>query len=369
MVLGRSDLVQLRRQPTPAFESFVAEEDDEAAIIFTSGSTGPPKGVLFSHGNFGAQVEQIRDRYAIQPGGVDLACFPLFGLFNSAMGTTTVIPDMDASRPARADPEKLIAAINDHQVTQSFASPAVWTSVGRHCQQHDISLSTLRRVMSAGAPVPAHVLQRMKQVMASDGECYTPYGATEALPIASISASEVLSETAAATENGQGTCVGKRFVNVDWQVIRISDGPIATIDDAQPLPVGEIGELITRAPQVTRRYVTRTEANALHKIADGSTVWHRMGDVGYLDALDRFWFCGRKAHRLETPEGPMYTIPCEAILNRVPAVYRSALVGLGPRGQQQPVMICEPWPEHYPFTDAAQQLLLAELIRAVARTR
>ena len=182
--------------------------------------------------------------------------------------------------------------------------------------------------------------------MAPDGEMHTPYGATEALPIASISSREVLEETAALTRDGAGTCVGPRFPGIEWQVIEISDEPIETIGQARQLPQGQIGELIVRGPVVSSRYVTRRETNALHKIQDGSSVWHRMGDVGYLDSQDRFWFCGRKAHRLQTANGPMYTIPCEAIFQRHPRVYRAALVGIGSVPEQRPVMIVELWPEH-----------------------
>ena len=114
---------------------FPTMADDPAAIIFTTGSTGPPKGVLFTHGNFQAQVEQIRERFDIRPGEIDLPAFPLFGLFNCAMGVTAVIPDMDPSRPASVDPAKIIEAASDWKITQAFGSPAIWNRVGRYCEE------------------------------------------------------------------------------------------------------------------------------------------------------------------------------------------------------------------------------------------
>lgn len=359
---GGATLDGLRSREWTGPELFPTKADDPAAIIFTTGSTGPPKGVLYRHGNFDRQVEEIRTFYNIQPAEIDLACFPLFGLFNSAMGVTTVIPEMDASRPAMADPAKLVGAILDCSATQSFASPAVWNRVGPYCATHGVMLPTLKRVMSAGAPVPPYVLERMLSCIADEGEMHTPYGATEALPVASISASEVLSETAERTRQGAGTCVGRRFPGIDWRIIEAVDGPIATFVDAAELPPGKIGELIVRGPVVTREYVTRTEWNALAKIIDGETFWHRMGDVGYFDEQDRFWYCGRLSQRVLTANGPMYTEPCEAIFNNHPAVYRSALVGLGANGQQRPVVIVEPLIERLPLTVADRQTLIAELL-------
>jgi acyl-CoA synthetase (AMP-forming)/AMP-acid ligase II len=358
---GGATLDDVRHRGTTAPDCHDTAADDPAAIIFTSGGTGPPKGVLYCHGNFDRQVSEIRDAYGIQPGEVDLAAFPLFGLFNAAMGVTTVVPDMDASRPARVDPRRIVEAVRDWNATQAFGSPAIWNRVGQYCEQHNIKLPSLRRVLSAGAPVPPHVLARMKGCIAVDGEVHTPYGATESLPVASIAASEVLTETRAAWARGAGTCVGRKFPGIEWKVIQIDDGPIAKLADAVELPPGEIGELIVAGPVVTRQYVTRTEWNALAKIADGTRTWHRLGDVGYLDARARFWFCGRVAHRVRTPTGTLFTIPCEAIFNQHPAVYRSALVGVGAAGRQRPVIVVEPWPGKWPRRRRARQALLGEL--------
>ena len=362
---GGKTLAQLRSGAAPIQEFKSLHAEDPAAIIFTTGSTGLPKGVLYRHGNFAHQVEEIRNFYDIQPGEIDVACFPLFALFNAGMGVTTIIPQMDPTRPAQVNPRNIIDAVNQWQATQTFGSPALLNVVGRYCETHHERLPSLRRVLSAGAPVPVHVLQRVMQAIHPSGNVHTPYGATESLPVASISASEVLAKTAERTANGAGTCVGRRFPGIDWKVIRIEDGPLADIADVETLPSGEIGEIMVRGPVVTREYITRTDANAFHKVQDGKTFWHRIGDVGYLDEQERFWFCGRKSHRVRTATNTMFTEPCEAILNRHASIYRSALVGVGSPGEQTPVIIAEPWPEHWPKTAANREALLREL-RALA---
>ena len=356
---GGKTLHQLR-QTSHEMHQLDSSPEEPAAIIFTTGSTGPPKGVLYQHGNFVSQVQQIQQQYQIQPGEIDLPGFPLFALFNSAMGVTTVFPEMDFTRPADVDPNHILEHARDWQPTQSFGSPALWNTVGKHCEAHGERLPTIRRVLSAGAPVPPHVLRRVKAAIADGGEIHTPYGATESLPVATIEATEVLEETAAQSARGAGTCVGHRFSGIQWKIISITDGPLTSLDEAVELPLGETGELIVKGPVVTRQYVTRTEANALAKLTDGPALWHRMGDCGYLDQRDRFWFCGRVSHRVTTADGTMFTVPCEAIANQHAHVYRSALVGIG-QAKRTPVMIVETWPEHRPSNGEQEQRLLDEV--------
>ena len=336
---------------------------DEAAIIFTTGSTGPPKGVLYTHGTFHSQIDRIRERYDIHRGSRDLACFPLFGLYDAVMGVTTVIPDMDPTRPADVNPKRLIEAVEQWEIDQAFGSPALWNRVVRWAQANKIErpFPTLKRVLSAGAPVPADTLIKLRGLIHEEADIVTPYGATEALPIASIESRQVIAETGPASEKGKGTCVGNRFDGVHWKVIEIDDGPIASLAETTELERGKIGELMVSGPMVTKEYVVRSDQNSIHKVTDGEVVWHRMGDVGYLDSQDRFWFCGRKAHRVITAGRTLYTIPCEAIFNTHPFVYRSALIGIGERESQIPVILIELLPDAQNLASGEREALIEEL--------
>lgn len=326
----------------PAFNAVLPEPDETAAILFTSGSTGAPKGVLYTHAMFSAQVEQVRQLYGIQPGEIDLPTFPLFALFGPALGMTEVLPEMDFTRPAQADPEKLVAAIERFCVTNMFGSPALINRLGRHGETHELKLPTLRRAISAGAPVPAKVLARFAKLLPEGAEVFTPYGATECLPVASIGSEEIINETRAQTELGKGVCVGKPVPGLTLKIVRITDEPITKWSDELELPTGEIGEIAVHATQASRAYFNREQATALAKIPtnDGGFL-HRMGDVGYLDERGRVWFCGRKSHRVITKRGTLFTIPCEAIFNTHPDVFRSALVGVPRGGEIEPVICVE----------------------------
>lgn len=360
-------LAELAQTSLEGFRPYQAELDDMAAIIFTTGSTGPPKGVRYTHRMFNRQIDQIVERYGIEPGGKDLSGFPLFGLFNAVMGTTTIIPDMNPTRPAAVDPVRFLDALDQWEINQSFGSPALWTAVGKYCEETGRKMPTLQRVLSAGAPVPPRVLAWVRAAMASDGCVFTPYGATEALPVASIESREVLEETSIRSRAGAGTCVGRPFSGIQWKVIEIDDGPAGKLADIRELPTGQIGELMVSGDVVSQQYETRGDQNAYHKVFDGERYWHRMGDVGYLDDAGRFWFCGRKSHRVRTAKGVLFTIPCEAIFNTHPSVHRSALVGFGESGAQTPAVVIEVWAKsRKEFKTAVAREKLIEELRSLA---
>lgn len=338
---GGATLNQIRNRGDAHYKSAQVAPDDDAAILFTSGSTGPSKGVLYSHRMFFQQVELLRRIFGIEPGEIDLPTFPLFALFGVALGMTCVIPDMDPTRPAEVDPETLIQHIKEYNITTSFGSPALWNTVSKFCLEKKVQLPTLKRILMAGAPVPGNLLERFDRILSPDALIHTPYGATEALPVAAISHREIIDETWKQTREGKGTCVGKAVDGLTLKIIKISDEAIEGWNDSLEVPKGTIGEVVVQGPWVTRRYFNLENATRLAKIHGGENFWHRMGDVGYLDDENRLWFCGRKSHRVQTAEATLFTIPCEAIFNTHEQVKRSALVGVGPTGNQTPVIVIE----------------------------
>ena len=337
-----TDIREKIERPRASPPVFAADSSALAAIIFTTGSTGPPKGVRFEHSIFASQLDSIKHYYQIGPDDVDQPGFPLFGLFSIALGACAVIPDMDPSRPSKVDPEKFVSSLLHYGVTYSFGSPAIWNVVSNYCLQKNIRCTSLKKVLMAGAPVPGELIKRVSAMMQDDGKIFTPYGATESLPIVSIEGEEILGDTWAQSRNGKGTCVGRPLPGIQVKIISPENGPLESLADATELPAEHIGEIIVKGPVVTRAYENNSLETQLSKIGDGDGFWHRLGDVGYLDLEKRLWFCGRKAHRVRCRSGVMYTIPCESIINEHPAVYRSALVGIDQAdGYELPALLVE----------------------------
>ncbi len=359
----RQALATTSPTPRPLAE---VDPDTLAAILFTSGSTGAPKGVCYTHGMFDAQIELVRSTYGIRPGETDMAMLPLFALFNPALGTTTVTPLLDPSKPLAADPGPLVSALIAEKVTCSFGSPAVWGKVADHCETRGLKLPDLRRLLIAGAPVSGELLAKLR-VIAPRCETHTPYGATECLPVTTVGAEELLGEARQRALRGDGTCVGRPVSGVEIRVIRETDGPLATLAEATPCAVGEIGEIIATGPSVTREYDGLPEATRAAKNADGARVWHRMGDLGSLDAEGRLSFFGRRVEKVRAADGDLPTESIEPAFRQHPQVFRCALIGLGEAPAQIPALVVEPRAGAFPADDKARERFIAEL-RGVAKS-
>ncbi|MCH1928951.1 fatty acid CoA ligase family protein [Shewanella sp. A25] len=322
-------------------------KDEMAAILFTSGSTGTPKGVVYSHGMFEAQITALKQDYGISHGERDLATFPLFSLFGPALGMASIVPEMDASKPITANPDFLFAAIDKYQCSNIFVNPALLERLGRDGEQKQHKLSSVQRVISAGAPATISSIARFSKMLNPNVPVFNSYGATESLPISMI-ASESLFETTEITDNGGGICVGQAIEGVKIAIIDITEAAITLWDDSLCLKPGDIGEIVVQGAMVSQNYYQRDSATQAAKIWDSEakTFRHRMGDLGYLDESGRLWMCGRKAHRVDTTKAGelhqrYFSIPSERIFNTHPSVKRSALVGIKVGNEIEPLVCLE----------------------------
>jgi len=321
--------------------NFEAQPNDLAAIVFTSGSTGSPKGVRYLHKTFNAQIDALRSIFGMMPGETDLTTLPIFGLFNPALGITSVLPEMNPRCPANANPAKLVESILEYGVTSAFASPVVGKKVASFCQNQRTKLSKMNRFFLAGAPVPPSLVEIL-QAFLPQGQVIVPYGATEALPVSWTYGDRII-KNKNSTLKGLGSLVGSPVPGARVTIVPSVAPPLPDFpENYSGLERGMVGEICVSGPMVTAGYdrMPGATCDARFKIGDHEN--HRMGDLGYLDKDGNLRFLGRKAECVITPGGPLETERCEPGMNELPYVNRCALIGLGSAPNQEPCLIVEP---------------------------
>lgn len=295
--------------------------DDLAAVLFTSGATGPAKGVRYTHRQLYAQRDALQKTYNITSTDTFVAAFAPFALYGPALGIATGLADMDVTSPGTLTAAALDDACRRVGATMVFASPAALANVVKTATKDMAHLRTVRLVMSAGAPVPIKTLQEVSR-LCPNAELHTPYGMTEALPVADVSLSDLIR-----IGTGQGVCVGKPVVGCD---VRIDN---------------HTSELLVSAPWMSAGYdsLWLTQHNARPVVnTDGHTVtWHRTGDVGHIDSEGNVWIEGRLVHVIHTSRGPVAPVPLEIAIEALPNVVRAAAVGVGPVDVEQIVIVIE----------------------------
>lgn len=320
-------LSKLYNKTQMPFPSAVIEGDELGGIFFTSGSTGPPKGVLYLNRMFHAQIELFRTHYKWSSKEIDLCTFPIIGLFSICLGCTVALADMNPVQPANLDPAKVWANLTDFSCTHMFASPMVIQKLAEYAHEHSLKLDSMKRIVTAGAPVPVKLLEDFKKHLPENAKIHTPYGATESLPVSDAEAIELIRITKE-NPDSEGICVGKAIGDNETRIIPISDQQVSEGDEISEIAINEIGEITVTGSVVTESYFN-PEANLGSKFKDeNGRIFHRMGDLGRKDENGLIWFYGRKNHRVITQNKTFFSIPTEMIFNTLPEVKRSALVGI-----------------------------------------
>lgn len=339
----------LRRHPASAPAPPAVSPDDPSNVLYTTGSTGPAKPAMYLHRQFvnvyrTAHYSWRFDEDERVP--IDMAAFPAFQFIALSAGGTVVVPPIDFIRdtPATTDGAPVVDVINAAGVRSLFASPALLERVADAAHARGTPMPTLERVIAGGAPIFAPLMRSLTAVMSDNGEVWSNYGATEALPTSEYGSSEALTQTHERAATGEGICVGRTFPGIEIDVV----GPVgldsSKRSDFHTLPQGTDGELIVRGPNISTAYFGDEESTRKNKLYDDDgTIWHRLGDVGHLDEVGRIWVAGRVNQCLHINDRWLLPIPLESLFDQHPLVRRSGLAARRTRsGATQAVICIEP---------------------------
>lgn len=337
-----------------------SSSDELAAIVFTSGSTGIPKGVCYTHQIFNAQIAHLKTDFGLSKGENDLATLPIFALFNPALGITSVIPEMNPRKPASADPQKLVQAMQKFEINTAFTSPIIGEKIHSFCEVNNISLPLIKRLLLAGAPTSPILIKNLAKII-PNGQLILPYGATEALPLSATNQSQI-GQLENSINSGKGACLGKPLNGNIIKIMPISMSPFESgINCPKELEYGEIGEICASGSVVSEKYYRMPGATCDSKFNDGKNDYHRMGDLGYYDENGLLRFMGRKVEQVITKYGPLETERCEPLVNVMKNVSRSALIGIGRGKIKEPCLVVELTPYNSTSFENLRKIILKKL--------
>lgn len=320
----------LKQEPSPIEP---VESEFTALITFTTGSTGKPKGANRTHRFLSAQHHALSHVIPYTEKDKDMPAFPIFSLNNLASGVTTILPALNLAAPAAHDSALLTCQILSENINCTTLSPSMLVGVAKYCKENNIQLTGLRRVVTGGAPISKDDVKAFYEI-APQTDLWILYGSTEAEPMAHIEGRDMLKESNITDPEiiEEGVNVGHISEDIDYRFIRIKDGPIELKDSPWSkieVPNGEVGEFICTGDHVCRDYYNNPDAFKTTKILDEQNrVWHRTGDLAYIDSDKNLWIVGRVNNAIERAGKYYFPVRAEVLLKRMDFTYRCAFLGV-----------------------------------------
>ena len=285
-----------------------------ATLIYTGGTTGVPKGAQLTHRNLvsNATVLNVWSK-SKEAEDVLVAVMPYFHSYGLTVGMNTCIANAITivQIPNPRDMVHVLKSIEKHKVTFYPGVPTMFIGFNNFPDRDQFDISSLRFAVSAAAPLPPEVQEKFQAL--TGGKMVEAYGLTETGPAASMDP----------LEKPRDHSIGLPLPDTDMKIVDVDTGE-------EELPVGDVGEIIIRGPQVmTGYYKMPTEtANALRVGPDGQTGWFYTGDIGYMDEDGYFHIVDRKKDMIIAGGYNIYPADVEAVLFEHPKVKEAAVVGV-----------------------------------------
>ena len=303
-VEGATSLVDVFGDPIEQVSVDVA--DHTVVLPYSSGTTGMPKGVMLTHRNLVANIEQVKHAILYKDDEVALAALPFFHIYGMqvlmngliANGVTTI------SMP-RFDMVEALQAVQDLKITRFFAVPPIILGLAKHPIVDQYDMSSVRQIFSGAAPLGAELAAEAGVRLGC--EVVQGFGMTELSPV---------SHCTVEGDYRPGTS-GITASNTESRIV----DPVGGEDQG----VGDRGELWVRGPQVMKGYLNNPEATAATVDADG---WLHTGDVAIIDEFGHMTIVDRLKELIKFKGFQVAPAELEALIITHPKVADVAVIGI-----------------------------------------
>ncbi|MYL30590.1 long-chain-fatty-acid--CoA ligase [Halobacillus halophilus] len=289
---------------SPTFEGPALEEEDIGVILYTSGTTGKPKGAMLTQKNLYSNAVDVADYLEFSSDDRVIATLPMFHVFcltvclNAPLmngGTILVIP--------KFSPQEVFAAADEHKATVFAGVPTMYNYLLQTGKDLVQTFRHMRLSISGGSSLPVSLLESFEQqfhVRISEG-----YGLSEASPVTAFNPLD---------RPRKAGSIGKNIKNVENRVVD---------ELGEDVPVGEVGELIVKGPNVMKGYYKMPEETAV-TIRDG---WLYTGDMARVDEEGYFYIVDRKKDMILVGGYNVYPREVEEVLYSHDDITEVAVVG------------------------------------------
>ncbi|RKY88698.1 long-chain fatty acid--CoA ligase, partial [candidate division KSB1 bacterium] len=300
--------MELMKQKLPSAPEVKVSVNDVAMFLYTGGTTGVSKGTVLTHENLVANAFQTRSWVSdIRDGEeVILSVLPFFHSY----GMTTcmhlsLVCHSKALLVPRFDTRQVLKLVQKHRVTIFPGVPTMYIAINNYPDVHKYDLSSIRACISGGAALPVEVQRQFERL--TGGRLVEGYGLSEASPVTHANPLYGLRK--------EGS-IGVPFPSTEAKIV--------DLETCEDLPVGEIGELAVRGPQVMQKYWNRPEETQ-QTLRNG---WLLTGDVARMDEDGYFYIVDRKKELIITSGFNVYPREIEEVLFQHPKVAEAAVIGV-----------------------------------------